>query len=94
MIKKILILGGGSGGVRCALNLEKKLKDKVLAGQAWLKYQFSVNLSRELLAGLEEYSNWHIDNKIGDVRAISDFSDLIYFESLGEIKPGAFSPNN
>ena len=41
MIKKILILGGGSGGVRCALNLEKKLKDKVLAGQAWLKYQFS-----------------------------------------------------
>ena len=30
---KILILGGGFGGVRCALDLEKKLKNKVLAGQ-------------------------------------------------------------
>lgn len=27
-MKKILILGGGFGGVRCALDLEKKIKDK------------------------------------------------------------------
>ena len=26
---KILILGGGFGGVRCALDLEKKIKDRI-----------------------------------------------------------------
>ena len=31
---KILILGGGFGGIRAALDLNKKLKNKILAGQA------------------------------------------------------------
>ncbi|MDP3793026.1 MAG: NAD(P)/FAD-dependent oxidoreductase [bacterium] len=31
---KILILGGGFGGIRCALDLDKKMKGEVLAGQA------------------------------------------------------------
>ena len=32
-MKRILILGGGFGGIRCALDIGKKLKGKILAGQ-------------------------------------------------------------
>lgn len=54
-----------------------------------LNYEFAVTLSSKIISMLEDYNKWTVKNKNGN-NLKSNYSDLIYFEGLGEVKPGAF----
>lgn len=57
----------------------------------WLKFNFRIWLSQELLLTMEDQARWAIENKLTDQTTVPNYLDFIYFDSLQKIKPAAIN---
>jgi ABC-type nitrate/sulfonate/bicarbonate transport system substrate-binding protein len=59
----------------------------------WSQHQFSLSLESSLLSAMNDEARWMIFNNLTPEKAVPDFYQYLYLDSLKAVKPGAVNIN-